>query len=72
MPHPIARDGGVLLELAGVAPPHADAPIAGRSMMGVLSGKSPQIHADDEAIGYEAAGGAAGDAQPLLQHLVHG
>lgn len=48
-----------LLELAGVTPPHADAPIAGRSMMGVLSGKTAQIHGDTDPVGYEAAGGAA-------------
>ena len=49
-----------LLELAGVTPAQNDkAPLMGRSMAALLSGKAKQVHADGESIGYEAAGGAA-------------
>ena len=49
-----------LLDLAGVtAPKRGDPALGGRSMVGLLSGKSAEIHPADEAIGYEAAGGAA-------------
>jgi len=49
-----------LLDLAGIKPTRTSgAPPAGRSMVELLSGKARQIHANDESIGYEAAGGAA-------------
>jgi arylsulfatase len=49
-----------LLDLAHVPQPgNAQAPMAGRSMVPMLSGAAASIHPQDEAIGYEAAGGAA-------------
>ena len=48
-----------LLDLAGVKPaPNRGAPLTGSSMVELLSGKARRIHADNESIGYEAAGGA--------------
>jgi arylsulfatase A-like enzyme len=49
-----------LLDLAGVKPTNnVHTPLGGLSMAPLLVGKSSQIHPDTEAIGYEAAGGAA-------------
>lgn len=49
-----------LLEFAGVAATPSDAALLrGRSMVALLKGKSQEVHAPSEAIGYEAAGGAA-------------
>ena len=49
-----------LLEFAGVdASEIAAAVLAGRSMVPLLTARADHVHAPDEAIGYEAAGGAA-------------
>ena len=49
-----------LLEFAGVdASEKAAAVLAGRSMVPLLTARADHVHAPDEAIGYEAAGGAA-------------
>jgi arylsulfatase A-like enzyme len=49
-----------LLDLAGVTPPaNPKAPLTGHSMVSLLEGKAAQVHPDSEAVGYEAAGGAA-------------
>jgi arylsulfatase A-like enzyme len=49
-----------LLSFAGVKPNvEGSATLSGQSMDSVLAGQSKLIHAPDEAIGYEAAGGAA-------------
>jgi arylsulfatase/uncharacterized sulfatase len=50
-----------LLDFADVQPSTQGgrAPLNGRSMAALLTGKSNLVHPDDEPIGYEAAGGAA-------------
>jgi arylsulfatase len=49
-----------LLDYAGVnAPPGRSAPLGGRSMVGLLAGKTTLIHPPTEPIGYEAAGSSA-------------
>ncbi len=50
-----------LLEVAGIEDQVTENihPTSGKSMWGVLRGKTSQIHADDETIGYELAGSSA-------------